>query len=245
MAMQVRRVMMCGMLLGAMFIMTGLLNAEEAEKPKSSVPEGPVDMILASGTIGYLLCLLSVVATGMVIENLMSLKREKLMPDDLLEEINGAIDEGNYEGALEVCQNQDCMMTRVIGAGLNKLSFGIERVAEAIGEEADAQATNLNQRLGYINLIAATAPSIGLLGTVSGMVGAFGEIATNPSASAADLAGGIYVALMTTLLGLVVAIPSSIMFTILRGKVLKLLMALSIINGEVLDRFRSAGSAEE
>lgn len=220
-------------------IATAAEGAAKDAAEEGGVPEGAVNMIIESGYIGWFICVLSVITMALCIESFMSLKREKMLPEDLLADIETAIDEGNYEDAIDLCQAEDCLMTRVVGAGLNKMSMGVERMEDAIGEEADAQATMLNQKLGYINLIAGTAPMMGLLGTVSGMIEAFGEIARNPTANAADLAAGIYVALMTTLLGLIVAIPATIAFTYFRGKIVKILIVMSIINSEILDRFRS------
>ena len=220
--------------------------AEEAaagDSAKPSLPQGPVAMVIASGTIGWIICLLSVVVVALIIEAFMSITREKLLPEEVLADIEANLDEGNYDGAIEICQSEDCMMTKIIGAGLNKMNMGVERMADAIAEEADGQATILNQKISYINLIAGVAPSMGLLGTVQGMIGAFGAIASNPSANASDLAAHIYVALMTTLEGLIVSIPAAVMFNVLRGKVVKILMTQSIINGEILDRFR--GESQE
>ncbi len=222
---------------------TGKTESKSAETSK--VPEGPVALILNSGAIGIFICFLSIVVVGLAIENLMSIRRNKMMPEDLLGEIENALDEGDYEGALNICQNEDCMMTRIIGAGLGKMAHGFDRMADAMAEEADSQATLLHQKLGWINLIAATAPSLGLLGTVQGMVAAFGTIAKNPQSNASDLAAGIYVALMTTMEGLVVAIPATVMFTFFRGRVVKILMVMGLINSEILDRFRPVEEAAE
>lgn len=218
-------------------------GAPAAKAKTSSVPETPIDMIIASGTIGWIICLLSVVTLALVIEAFMYLKREKLLPEDLLNDITAALDNGNYEEAVEICQAEDCMMTRIIGAGLSKMPNGFERMEEAIAEESDVQVTLLHQKIGYISLIAGVAPSLGLLGTVQGMVMSFGLIATNPQMSSADLAGGIYVALMTTLEGLVVSIPATVAFVFLRNKITKLTFLTSMINNEILDRFRG-GEAE-
>ncbi len=210
---------------------------------KQPLPEGPLQMIIASGFIGYMICLLSVVLVALIIENLVAVKQAKLIPEDLLEDIEAALDNGEYEEALEICQSEDCMLTRVLEAGLNKMSQGIDRMGEAMNDEANAQATLLHQKLGYISMIAGIAPMMGLLGTVQGMVGAFGTIARTPTANAQDLAGGIYVALMTTLEGLLVAIPATVAFTFFRGRAVKITMAMGTIMSDVLDRFRPA--AEE
>lgn len=211
-----------------------------ADQQAQDIPRGPLDMIAESGYIGYLICFLSVITLALIIENTITIKREKLMPEDLLADIEAALDEGNYEEAMDLCQSEDCMMTRIIGAGLSKMSLGVERMEDAISEESDAQATMLHQKLGYINMIAGVAPMLGLLGTVSGMITAFGIMASNPQANASVLAAGIYVALMTTLLGLVVAIPATVAFTFFRGRVVKILIVMGIVNGEIIDRFRAA-----
>ena len=176
--------------LAAAMAMPGMALAEEATAENAKqLPQGPVAMVLASGAIGYIICLLSVVVVALIIEAFMSIKREKLLPEEVLADIEANLDEGNYDGAIEICQSEDCMMTRIIGAGLNKMNMGVDRMADAIAEESDGQATILNQKISYINLIAGVAPSMGLLGTVQGMIGAFGEIASNPSSNASDLAG--------------------------------------------------------
>jgi biopolymer transport protein ExbB len=215
-----------------------LAGETTAEPEDSKVPTGVIGLFLCSGSVGFFICFLSVIAVALCIENMVAIKREKLMPDDILSDIEAALDNGEYDEALEICQSEDCMMTRILGAGLAKMANGFDRMEEAMGEEADAQATILYQKLGYINLIAGVAPSLGLLGTVQGMIGAFGEIATNPTANASDLAGGIYVALVTTFEGLIVSIPCTTAYVFFRGRVVKLLMVMGIISGEILDRFR-------
>ncbi len=204
----------------------------------SDLPRGPVQLVLSGGIIGGIIILLSIVALALCIENLVAIKREKLMPDDVLADVENALDNGEYEEALEICQGEDCMMTRILGAGLSKMASGFERMEEAMSEEADAQATILHQKLGYINLIAGVSPMLGLFGTVWGMITAFGTIATMEAPNAKDLAGGIYVALVTTFLGLLVAIPTTAAFTFFRGRVVKILMVMGIVSGEILDRFR-------
>lgn len=174
----------------------------------------------------------------------MYLKREKLMPEDLLNDITAALDNGNYEEAVEICQAEDCMMTRIIGAGLSKMPNGFERMEEAIAEESDVQVTLLHQKIGYISLIAGVAPSLGLLGTVQGMVMSFGLIATNLQMSSADLAGGIYVALMTNA-GRSGGVNSRDRGTFLRNKITKLTFLTSMINNEVLDRSRGNEAESE
>ena len=122
--------------------------------------------MVASGFIGWFIVLLSVVALGLIIENFMAVTPEKLMPQDILEDLEEALDNGDFEEAVNICQSEDTMMTRFIGAGLTKMPQGIERMEDALAEELDAQATMLHQKLGFLNLIAGLAPMLGLMGTV-------------------------------------------------------------------------------
>lgn len=209
-----------------------------AADAESKIPSSVLGLLWNSGLCGYIIIILSVALMALSIETFIAFKPEKLMPEPILIEIEESLDNGEYENALEICQSEDIFMTRIVGAGLGKMANGFTRMEEAIGEEAEAQATLLHQKLGYINLIATISPMLGLLGTVSGMVTAFGEIARNPTATAQDLAGGIYVALTTTLLGLIVAIPGTIIFTFLRNRTIKTIMDMGVICGEILDRFR-------
>ncbi|MHC4885342.1 MAG: MotA/TolQ/ExbB proton channel family protein, partial [Planctomycetota bacterium] len=214
-------------------------GGEEAAKPK--IPTTVLGLLINSGIFGWLILVLSVVLLAVSIQTFMEFKPDKMMNEDVLAEIEEALDNGEYDAAIEICESEDTFMTRIIASGLGKMANGFGRMEEAIGEESETQATFLHQRIGFINLIANISPMLGLLGTVSGMVGAFKQIALNPTANAQDLAGGIYEALTTTLLGLCVAIPGTIIFTFLRNKVVKIVMDQGVINGEILDRFRTEG----
>jgi biopolymer transport protein ExbB len=110
---------------------------------------------------------------------------------------------------------------------------------DAIDEVSDEEATTLFQKISYLSLIASVAPMLGLLGTVGGMIEAFNVIAAMEGmANPADLAAGISKALITTLTGLIVAIPVLSFYMFFRNRVIKLSMEASAISGELIDRFR-------
>ncbi|MDR0868453.1 MAG: MotA/TolQ/ExbB proton channel family protein [Planctomycetota bacterium] len=207
-----------------------------------ALPNGALELIIASGVIGYIICAMSVVAVAVIIDAYMATRQERLLPAGVLQNIESCLDEGDYNGALVACQQDNSMLARVVASGVGKINYGFERMVEAAEEERVAQEARLEQKLGLINIIAIAAPSLGLLGTVAGMVSAFGTMAAQGgSADASTLAGGIYVALMTTLEGLVVSIPAAAAFSVLRGRVVRILAMMTIINGEILDRFRQPG----
>ncbi len=219
----------------------GLAFAQEAAAAAEEVEVGDTslwDSIAGGGTIGFFLIFLSIVAMTLGIENFINLKREKLVPPELVGELETMLDDENIEDAIDLCQAEDCFFTRIIGAGLSKADLGYDAMVSAVDEIGTQEATMIHQKIGWLSLIGNMAPMIGLFGTVTGMIGSFNVIATNPNPKPAEMAGGISMALVTTCLGLVVAIPTVTLYTWLRNRVVKVIMEGGTITTELLDRFR-------
>jgi biopolymer transport protein ExbB len=140
---------------------------------------------------------------------------------------------------MELCDAEDCFFTRICGAGLAKLGAGFERMTEAVQEAGEEEITALNQKIGWLSLIGTVAPMLGLLGTVIGMIEAFSRIASlGGAANPADLAEGISKALITTLMGLMVAIPVLSAYQFFKNRVTRVMLEVGVITGDLLDRFR-------
>ena len=198
-----------------------------------------LDVFTKSGTIGILIILLSVVALAVIIENTVTLKRDKLAPPELIDEVQALFDEGQYQEAMELCENEPCFFTRIAGAGIAKIGHPFEVIEQSIAEMGDEESIRLHQKIGWLSLIANVAPMMGLLGTVGGMIKAFETIASSlGQASPAELALGISEALLTTMLGLVVAIPTSAMFAFLRNRLVKTVIEVGAIIEDLFERFR-------
>ena len=215
----------------------------EGAEPVAAEPEGMTvgGLIKASGIFGWLLIALSVVALAVIIENLISLKREKLAPPELIDEIQALFDEGQYQEAMELCENEETFLTRICGAGIAKIGHSFEVIEKSIEEMGDEEAVKLHQKIGWLSLIANVAPMMGLLGTVFGMVIAFNTIASSGgNANPAELAGGISQALLTTLFGLVVAIPVTAAFAYLRNNLIRSVIEVGAIVEDLFERFRPA-----
>ena len=197
------------------------------------------DNIKAGGVTELVIILLSVVAMSLTIEHAVSIRREKLVPPYVLNELEQLFDEEEYEEAMDLCDQEDCFLCRVVGAGLARIGGGYERMAEAIQEVGEEEATTLHQKISYLSLIAAIAPMLGLLGTVMGMIEAFNIIAAMAgAANPADLANGISKALITTATGLIVAIPTMCAYMFFRNRVIKVVQEVGAITGELMERFR-------
>lgn len=226
------------------FVMTtGVVLAQEGEAAAEGGNETIADVIKASGIIGLAIIALSVVALAIIIENFVSLKRDKLAPPELIDEIQALFEEGQYQEAMELCENEPNYFTRVCGAGIAKIGHHFDAMEKAIEEMGDEESIKLHQKIGWLALIANVAPMMGLLGTVSGMVKAFNTIASSGGqASPAELAGGISQALLTTMFGLIVAIPVTASFAFIRNRMVKTIIEVGAIVEDLFERFREGNN---
>lgn len=194
-----------------------------------------------AGLIGYLIIVMSIVALALIIENFMNIKREKLAPPDLIDELEALFEEENFQEAVELCEQEKNYLTNCVGAGLSKLGHSFETIQITIREMETEESVKLFQKIGWLSLLSAIAPMMGLFGTVTGMFVTFGTIASaGGSVSPATLARGIKMALITTIFGLSVAIPVGVCFFILRGRVVRISTEINAIAEDLFERFRKA-----
>jgi len=162
----------------------------------------------AGGLFGYLTIGLSVVMVAMIIEHLLSIRRSTLIPRPVAMELQKLIAANQITQADQLCKNSPCLLTAIVQAGLQALPFGYESAEKAMEDTAQEYSARLARKVDYLSVIGAVAPMMGLTGTVWGMIQAFGEFAEQANPSPSDFAPSISEALVTTLLGLVVAIPA-------------------------------------
>ena len=183
---------------------------------------------------------LSFVLVGMFVMCLIQLRRTNVVPPALIEEFEGLLNGKKYQEAYELAKADESMVGQVLSAGLAKLSTGYPQAIEAMQEVGEEENMKLEHRLSYIALIGTIAPMFGLLGTVQGMIGAF-EVLANTSSGVPDpqrLADNIALALVTTLVGLVIAIPAIAAYNILRNRVARLVLEVGIVSEGLMSRFQ-------
>ncbi len=143
---------------------------------------------------------------ALCIERIIYLSLSKTNTKALLEKIELALKEGGIEAALEVCRNTRGPVAAIFFQGLSRYDEGIEVVEKTVSSYGGVQLGLLEKNLSWISLFISIAPSLGFLGTIIGMIEAFDKIQQVGDISAQVVAGGIKVALLTTLLGLIIAI---------------------------------------
>jgi biopolymer transport protein ExbB len=187
-------------------------------------PSSLVEIVFAGGVTGVaivvFLLLLSMAALALVVEQSITIRRTVLAPDELAAALKAELAQGRATRAVQLCEASACPLAAVVRAALLESDIGWSSAEKAMEDEAAEQAARLFRKTEYLSLVGNIAPMVGLLGTVVGMIFAFREVAeTQGAARAADLASGIYQALVTTVGGLLVAIPALAAFAVLRNRV--------------------------
>ncbi len=186
--------------------------------------KGLLDIIFSGGLTGLailiLLLGLSLTAVYLVVDHILTLRASEIMPVELGVQLRELLSNGKYREADAVCRETPCFLSFVISHGLGELEGGWSAVEKAMEDAMAEQSARLFRKIEYLSVIGNIAPMVGLLGTVTGMIFAFQQVAaTQGGADAGDLAEGIYQALVTTVGGLIVAIPSLGAFAIFRNRV--------------------------
>jgi biopolymer transport protein ExbB len=203
--------------------------------------EGFVQGILTKGgPIGWVIILLSVATLALIIEFGVNVRADKLCPPELIDEVEALLEEDEYQEALELCESEPNFVTRSLAAGLPRLNEGYAKVKEAMEAAAGIEAVKLQQKVSWMLFLSNVSPLLGLFGTVSGMIIAFDTIVTlGAKVTPSDLAGGISAALVTTFLGLLVAIPAVTAYQYFRNKATRISIHFAEVLEEMTERFRN------
>jgi len=201
--------------------MTWTMTLAASDVPSKSL----LEYIAAGGPIGAIIIVLSLAAVALVVTQVLRVRLATLAPADAVDALDKSLSTGDVRAAETFCEDpaHASFLTRVVGSALlrcGRSPFGFLELRTALEEAGQRETARLYRFTDAIGLIASVAPMLGLLGTVVGMVGAFDTITlTDGPARPDQLAGNISVALVTTVLGLIVAIPCTAAYTFLRNRI--------------------------
>ncbi len=198
-------------------------TANTSSNPDSSESTGKSTfwtLVNAGGTIGLILFGLSIAAMTLAIDIIRSMRRSVFMPDGLANDAREMISRGQLLAADQRCRTTPCCLSYVINAGLAESDGDWSDIEKTLEDSLAEQSARYMRKIEYLSVIGNIAPMLGLLGTVVGMVYAFSQLADSQGTpKPAELAQGIYLALVTTVEGLIVAIPALAAFAWFRGRV--------------------------
>lgn len=196
----------------------------------------------ASGYEGLLIGIQSVVLVALVITNIMQLRLSVFVPEDFVKDFEAKLQNRDYQGAYDLAKSDDSFVAKLLAGGLGRLSKGYDEAVQGMQEVANDENMAIDHRLSYISIIGSTAPMLGLLGTVHGMVSAFSVIANSTvSPKPSELAKGITLALVTTLEGLIVALPAVVAFALFKNMQARTVLEATMAAENLMGRFSQVG----
>lgn len=194
------------------------------------------EIIFKGGIIMWPIMITSVVALAITIERFFSLRRNTIDTREFMDNMRTVLRQNRTQEAVEICDQTDAPVARIMKAGILKHRRPKEDIREAIQDAGHLEIPRLEHYLPALATCAHIAPLLGLLGTVAGMIKAFAQIQNkqglvNPS----DLAEGISNALVTTAAGLCVAIPALVAYNFFVTRVDNMILEMEISSSELLE----------
>lgn len=217
------------------------VTTEQVVVSETDVEGEPMHQVLKAqfldGGAGWmaplLLCL--VIGLAIVIERVIYLNLSTTNTKKLLAKVEEALNNGGVEAAKEVCRNTRGPVASIFYQGLDRYNEGLEVVEKSIVSYGSVQMGQLQSGLSWISLFIALAPMLGFMGTVVGMIEAFDSITVAGDVSPALVAGGIKVALLTTVGGLIVAVILQLFYNYLISKVDGLVLSMEDSSISLMD----------
>ena len=183
--------------------------------------------------VPILLC--SVVAVAIFVERLFSLRRQRVAPAGLVRRTEALVADGDLAAAAELLRQSPAAVARVLAVGLRVAGQSRDIVKDHLEEAGRQEAAGLERFVDTLGTIAGVSTLLGLLGTISGMIEIFAVISTQTAVNPGTLAGGISEALITTMVGLSVAIPVIVMHRYLLNRANALILEMERLSTRFMD----------
>ncbi len=205
----------------AVAIVPVAMFAQEAAAPQQEKGHELIKRYFIEGGAEFMSLVLIALILGLAvaIERIISLGLATVNSKKFLASLDAELAKGNVEGAKEICKATRGPIASICYQGLSRVKEGVDIVEKSLVSYGSVQMGLLEKGLSWLSLFIALAPMLGFMGTVIGMIGAFDAIAAAGDISPTVVAGGIKVALLTTVFGLIAAIILQIFYNYLVSKV--------------------------
>ncbi|MCI0684989.1 MAG: MotA/TolQ/ExbB proton channel family protein [Gemmataceae bacterium] len=194
---------------------------KEGEEGKTRLSANPiVHFFVSIGVVfGIIFAALSVGTLALIIILVMDLRMGEAVSPAFVDEFTGLVNKRQFKQAYEMCKNDNSFLGRVLTAGMGRLQYGIEDAREAMSSMVETVKASKDSMISYLANVGTLGPMLGLVGTVSGMVGAFRRLgAAQKAPDASELAGEISHALVVTLVGVAVAVPAIFFYSYFKNR---------------------------
>ena len=189
------------------------------------------DLFLGGGWLMWVLVALAGLMIFIFVERFLAIRKATTIDNNFMNRIRDYISEGNISAAIDLCRRTDSPVARMIEKGIERIGRPMGDIQSAIENVANVEVAKLEVGLPTLASISGGAPMIGFLGTVVGMVQVFIDMSANQSGAIEleQLAGGMYVAMVTTVGGLIVGIPAYFAHNYLVARIEKLVFRMEPI----------------
>jgi len=224
--------------------------AEEGTEAVASGTPGFLDIVFGGSIVDIgiwmMIFAVSIATLALIIQGLVNIKHEKMLPEHLIEGIRESLSEGDLGTAVAACEANPGPLSNILMAGFGNITEGFEVIQDSITASADMETEKVMQQVNYLNICGQIAPMLGLMGTVTGMVAAFGGLATASAATkAAVLASSISGALWTTCAGLIIAVPALLGYTLIKNSATRIILETEGVVIDLVKVLRGAEVEEE
>lgn len=201
-------------------------------------------MLLRGGIIMIPLILCSIISLSIFIEKLITLRRKRVIIPEIVSVIENIKSLDDVSLAISICKKNKGVFSNIIQIGLRNSHLPKEEIKEIFTDQGRQEARTLERGLVILETIAAIAPLLGLLGTVIGMIKVFDVISVQGVGQATALSSGISEALITTVVGLSIGIPTLVFYNYFTNKAENLILDIEKFSNNLIKKLHSFQSSE-
>ena len=215
------------------------ITAVQETEAAANEPMSLLALIKLGGVVGLIIIMLSCIALALIIDYALSIRGTRLAPQRDVMVLKKLISERRFDDILKLDSGKTSFLTQVVLAGLKETSQGYNTMIKTMEDTIEALNAAISRKIEHLNVIGNIAPMLGLLGTVIGMLRCFNEISQVTGAvEPQQLAGGIFEALITTCMGLIVAIPTIYFYALFRNRLDELTAQTALKAEELVHAFK-------
>mgnify|MGYP000944191548 CR=1 FL=1 len=197
--------------------------------------------VIKGGPLMIPITLCSIIMLAVALERWYRLRKQRILPDSLVQRVLEMLRRRRLTAAIEVCNAHDEVGASVIRAGLSKAGAGRDVIREGFENAGRIAYQELTRGLGVLATVASISPLLGLMGTVTGLIRAFRVISSQGIGDPQALSGGISEALITTVAGLIVAIPTLVVHNYFARRVERINLEMEQTVSDILDQLTLGG----
>jgi biopolymer transport protein ExbB len=216
-----------------------ITSAVDSSAVTSEITTSSVFSMLSQ--IGYfglfimsLIFVLSVISVYITVERYMAIKKASTIDENFMNRIRDFVASGNIAGAKDWCDKEDSPIAHMIGKGVVRIGKSLKDIQASIENQGNLEVGRLEKGMNVLATISGAAPMLGFLGTVTGMIATFKDLAEG-NTGAGDLAGGLYEAMFTTAFGLAAGIIAFVAYNMLTSKLDKMILKMEAASIDFID----------